>query len=375
MSISATIGLATERLLKPIEGMHRAISSRWFDALEPVARPVRLIHDGITRVVYGSIRLGGSAAGHGLAGQFSQPSHTVDEMRAVANGLWGDDLGRHEVGLAIPMTLRDVITGIPHHPGVRSSGEHLVVLVHGLFETERIWHATETRPGLIEYLEEVPGLTTVSIRYNTGLPIAANGSRLASLITDLASARTVPPQSITLVGHSMGGLVVRNACTIARRESRDWMNANVDVITIGAPHRGSPIEKLVNTLTWGLGFARETRPLADFLKTRSAGVKAMRFGEYDPGPADPDALFPRGTAPPLPEGVNHYFIAGSVTKDPSHPIGKLLGDLVVRSASANAGDLNPTMGMTIGGLKHVELVHDAHVISHIRDIVTASHDA
>lgn len=96
----------------------------------------------------------------------------------------------------------------------------------------------------------------------------------------------------------------------------------------------------------------------------------MRFGEYDPGPADPDALFSDGTAPGLPEGVDHHFIAGSVTADPGHPVGRLLGDLIVRSTSANGRNLNPTTDMTIGDLNHFDLVRDDRVISRIRDIVT-----
>ncbi len=373
MSISAAIALATERLLEPVEGMHRAISQRWFDAFEPASRPIRLLHDGIARAVYGSIRFGGRAVGHGLAVSSPLSSDAVHSMRAVVNCLWGDDLGRHEIELAIPMTVHLGAAGIPNHDpesvaGVHSHVDHLVVLVHGLFETEGIWHATESLPGVIECLEDVPGVETVSISYNSGLSIAANGSHLADLVTDLVAAWM--PESITLIGHSMGGLVVRSACSIGHDENRNWLNVNVDVITIGAPHRGSPVEKLVNTLAWGLRAAPETRPLAGFLKSRSAGIKAMRFGEYDPGPADPDALFSDGTAPGLPEGVDHHFIAGSVTADPGHPVGRLLGDLIVRSTSANGRNLNPTTDMTIGDLNHFDLVRDDRVISRIRDIVT-----
>ncbi len=54
-------------------------------------------------------------------------------------------------------------------------------------------------------------MTPVYLRYNTGLPVGRNGADLAWLLDDLVAAWPVPVRSIALVGHSMGGLVVRAA--------------------------------------------------------------------------------------------------------------------------------------------------------------------
>ena len=38
---------------------------------------------------------------------------------------------------------------------------------------------------------------------------------------------------------------------------------------------------------------------------------------------------------PLVDGVGYYFLAATIARDPAHPLGQLLGDLMVRLPSAS----------------------------------------
>ena len=295
-------------------------------------------------------------------------------VQAWVNGLWGDGFGDREARLAIEMSIRDhagrpVAIGAleDSYPGATG---RIVVLVHGLTDTERCWNGAGVRPGLGEALEAHLELSPVAIRYNTGLRISDNGAQLAALLEDLVAQWPVPVESLALIGHSMGGLVCRSACAAADTSGLRWIDYLDDVVALGSPHRGTPLEKLANILGWGLGIAPETRPLADFLNGRSSGIKDLRFGaivEDDWAGLDPDALL-RDTVGDhsLPAGVGHHFVAGVVTADPQHPVGVAMGDLLVRAASGTGSQrLEPTNVEVVGSTKHSDLRNNPAVIDHV----------
>jgi hypothetical protein len=374
MSLGSTVALALERIVEPVEGMQRAIAGGWLAALGPVGRPVRLAHDAVARVVYGSIRLGAAAVGVGLDTVGAVETRTAESVQALVNGLWGDALGRHEDRLGMSMSLRDgrgapVAVGSELAAAFPAATGQLVVLVHGLIKTERCWHDRNGEQGLIGSLEDHPSLTPIAIRYNTGIRVAANGARLASLLDEVHSGWLVPVQSIALVGHSMGGLVVDSACTAARQAGYGWIDDVSDVVTIGSPHRGAPLEKLVNVVAQGLRVAPQTRPLADFLNTRSAGIKDLRIGviaEDDPKrtKSDDERAIADDTA--MRPDIRYHFVAGVITSDPTHPLGAVVGDLMVRPASGTASpQLDPTNVVVLGGVHHFGLLHDPTMIDRV----------
>lgn len=219
-------------------------------------------------------------------------------------------------------------------------------------------------------LDAHPNLAPISIRYNSGLRVSDNGERLAELIEVIHSEWPVPVESIALVGHSMGGLVVRSACAAAQSADHVWIDDLDDIVTVATPHRGSPLEKAANVAAWGLGFARATRPLADFVNGRSVGIKDLRFGaivENDWEGVDPDALL-RNTVGdhPQPADVTHHVVAGVATADPMHPVGAVVGDFVVRTGSSTAGSGLDTSNVAIhGGRNHFNLVNDPEVIRRV----------
>lgn len=380
--IGSALAFATERLVAPIEGMHRVIAGRWFGPLGAVGAPVRKVHDAISSAAYASVRLGGAGVGIGLDVGATFESDTTESVQAFVNGLWGDALGRRADRIGIPMSIRNrsgapVTIGPELTAAFPAATGRLVVLVHGLVETERCWLGTETEPGLAEALEDHADLTPVPIRYNSGLRVSDNGSRLASLLEETRSEWPVPVQSIALVGHSLGGLVVRSALEAGRTAGHRWVDDVYDVVTVGAPHQGSPLEKLANVAAFGLAVVPETRPLADFVNGRSVGIKDLRFGaivEDDWKGIDPDALL-RDTVGDrrLPSGISHHFVAGVVTSNPAHPVGVAVGDLVVRAASGTGGRrLEPTNAAVVGGKNHFHLVRTPAVVERVMGWLSGS---
>lgn len=381
MLAASAIALATERVVAPVEGIHRTIARRWFSAIGSPAMPVRRSHDAVANAAYASVRLGGAAIGLAVGTQFRDRSPVAEAAQSLVNGLWGDTLGARSNDLTIRMSLRDregATVRLDADLGrvFPDATERLVVLVHGLIETERSWSGTTTNPGLFRALDEHPAFTPVPIRYNTGLRISDNGSLLADLLEDVRRRWPVPVKNISLVGHSMGGLVIRSACLTAATRDHQWIDCVDDVVTLGTPHRGAPLEKLANAASWALTIAPETRPLASFLNTRSGGIKDLRFGavtEDDWRGLDHDALL-RNTlgSNSLPTGIRHCFIAATTTADPTHPLGAVFGDLIVRpSSGAGQRTLRPTSVAVIGGVRHFDLPRDRQVIDRVMGWLTS----
>ena len=79
--------------------------------------------------------------------------------------------------------------------------------------------------------------------------------------------------------------------------------------------------------------------LSGFLRRRSAGIRDLRHGslvDEDWRGRDPEAL--RAVAcqeVPLLPWATHFFVSATVTRNPKHPLGRLLGDILVLEPSAS----------------------------------------
>ncbi|MFZ0013039.1 MAG: hypothetical protein WAL25_02880, partial [Acidimicrobiia bacterium] len=75
-----------------------------------------------------------------------------------------------------------------------------------------------------------------------------------------------------------------------------------------------------------------------------------------------------------PPGVSYHAVAGAITTHPTHPLGVLLGDLVVRINSALGTSrqyrADRLSTLVVGGRHHADLLHDPVVTSHIRTWLT-----
>ena len=358
--------LATQELSSLPRGIgqvHGAIADRVFGALGPSAAPVRVMHDTISHGVYESVR-GGLWLGSHAVGTVARrragdvpPSETPRGAAVIAalNGLLGDRLEAEGSPLAIPMTVRRVDG--PATP-------HVAVFVHGLGETEHAWG----RPGYAEHLQSELGVTPVFVRFNSGRHISQNGAALAALLDELIAAWPVAVERITMIGHSMGGLVARSAC----HAGGEWTKLVRDVVSLGTPHAGAPLEQAVHALSAVLHLAPETRPFARFLRRRSAGIRDLRRGslaDEDWRDLDPDALRSKALKEvPLLDGATHYFVAATITRSDDHPVGRLIGDLLVLgpSAAGHRIGLMAEHGIKLGGTHHLALLNHPEISTHLR---------
>jgi pimeloyl-ACP methyl ester carboxylesterase len=351
--------------------------------------------DAAIATFYDAIRLTGSAVGAtvGLGAKMavkrSEPvsgSRLGSRVQAAINATWGDELEKQGNELRIEMGMRDPrgnpvrVTPDDLAVGFPSATTRVVVLVHGLGRTERCWQDKGEQAGLWARLAADPSLTQVMIRYNSGMHISENGVDMARLIDQLWRSWPTPIESITLVGHSMGGLVIRSACHVGQAAHQTWVDTVDKVITVGTPHLGAPLEKVANVVSWGLRVTPESKSLADFLDARSVGIKDLRFGaiaEDDWKAAAPDDLL-RNTVSYVPalEGVNHHFVTAVITSDPAHPVGALVGDLMVRPASGigqgRRRRIEATEVRVIGGRRHFDLLHDPDVQDQVMDWLSYS---
>ncbi len=321
-------------------------------------------------------------------------SWVLDYTQASINGFWGDHLRRRNSEFALGMTFR--------HQGrrLRATRESFMaafpeptprvcVFVHGLASTEWLWslgsdhHYDAPNVTFGSRLHEDLGYTPVYVRYNSGRHVSENGRLLAKRLTELVAAYPVPIEELALVGHSMGGLVARSAAHYAREHDEPWVGFLRHVACIGSPHLGAPLEKAVNLLTGILRRvdAAGAQVPADLLHARSSGIKDLRHGytvDEEWTGRDPDAVFANARRNfPLVDGVGYYFVAATISRDPAHPVGELLGDLLVRLPSASGRDPEPARripfqgGAVVPGMNHIHLANHPEVYAALRALLSA----
>lgn len=228
------------------------------------------------------------------------------------------------------------------------------------------------------------GFTPIYLRYNTGRHISENGRALAALVTEVMEAYPVAIEEIALVGHSMGGLVVRSAAHYGSEHDEPWVAHLRHVACIGTPHLGAPLEKAVNLLTGVLRNveAAGAQVPAELLDGRSAGVKDLRYGytvEEEWAGLDPDKVFANSRRDlPLVDGVGYYFLAATLSRAPGHPLGELLGDVMVRLPSATGMAVEPTRRIrstseaVFPGMSHVGIANHPDVYEALRGMLAGA---
>lgn len=290
---------------------------------------------------------------------------------SVLNGMLGDYLRKRGNDLAIAMSFRHqgqslALTEAALRAAHSSLSGRLCILVHGFCCNESVWTFPGSGAAGNSYgsrLQRDFGYTPFYVRYNTGLPIAESGGQLAAVLHDLVAAYPLPVEEITLIGHSMGGLLMRSACDSARTGAANWLGSVKRAIYIGTPHDGADLERFAHFTTGTLRAipTHVTRLIGDILNLRSRGVKDLASGHMHA---------PAGSEPWL-ASARHYLLMGTLTKDPEHPVGRIFGDALVRVPRASApptGEGSSPDIIVFPGIHHMALAHDESVYRCIRQI-------
>jgi pimeloyl-ACP methyl ester carboxylesterase len=378
--------------LDVVEGMHQAV-------LDPFARllPFGSLITRTTDFVYARIRDVGQVASTaaigslGLYERYVLPRNaeeaspeTPSAWISALNGAVGDHLeatrnplalrlefcrGGHALALD-PATLRRELP---------CTGGTLYVLVHGLGMNDIQWQ-DEDGIDFGQRLEQELGGSAVRLRYNSGLRISANGREFARQLQQLVDAHPHGIERIVLVGHSMGGLVCRSACSHAVRTGQTWRTQLSDVVCLGSPHLGAPLERIGDRLSAALESLSYTRALALLTERRSAGVKDLRHGWCS------DRDRPRNrqseSPEPLPDlpGVRWHLAAATLAGSSDGTRARWIGDGLVPVPSALAQHADPSRSLPIPagqrhvfrGLGHMDLLNHPKVYAQLKDWLSAT---
>lgn len=345
---------------------------------------------GLTGRIYRGIRGVAALVGQGADGVLGALLPLLDDpsthpdaspqreaVLAALNGVMGDRLQASGNPLAQAMEMRfngrTLALATPETPDATgatgalkkqlgaAASPHLLLLVHGLCMNDTQWRRDGHDHGA--YLAQALGCTPVYLRYNTGRHVSENGRELAALLARLVAAWPVPLARISIVGHSMGGLVARSGVQIAREEGQAWPGLLRELVFLGTPHHGAPLERAGHGVDVLLGATPFSAPFQRLGQLRSAGITDLRHGSVQDadwqgrdrfGPSerravpDADAAARRAgrnpgwgpsfedhqTPLPLPEGVACFTVAATLAGQRGLLAERLTGDGLVPLNSA-----------------------------------------
>ena len=382
---------ATAGLTDLVEAMHERIAripglgSRAFDGRTGgitglVYKTIR----GVTRVAGGSIDalLGLLAPALSTANDKGTPSPEREAIVAALNGVLGDYLAASANPLATPMAFRRDGKALALEPaalaaGLPNAGPKVLLLLHGLCMNDLQWQRDGHDHGAA--LARELGYTPVYLHYNSGLHVSINGHALAQQMDRLVEAWPVPIERLVLLGHSMGGLLARSALHYGAQAGQRWPARVDDLLCLGTPHHGAPLERAGNWVDILLGATPYAAPFARLGKLRSAGITDLRHGnllDEDWVGRDRFARHADQRQPlPLPEATRCYAMAASIGEKTGDLKDRLLGDGLVPLDSALGRHKYPECTLDfpehrqwVGyGMNHLELLSRPAVFAQLRE--------
>ena len=309
-----------------VETMHHNIVRRPGIVGQPTFQPTQGLSGfvyksvrGIARLVGGSIDAVLSPLVPLLTREVSWPGR--DAVIAALNGVLGDQLVARNNPLAIPMQFR--LSGrslelarAQINASVPRPRERVVVMVHGLCMNDLQWNRESHDHG--RRLAQDLDATALYLRYNSGRHVSINGAELALLLEQLEAKWPIPLRELVLVGHSMGGLVIRGACAIAQTKRLPWRRQLRALVFLGTPHHGASLERGGHGVDLLLAASPYTAAFTHLSRLRSAGITDMRHGSVlDQDWQKRDRFEDGGDSwrrQPLPRNVPCFAIAGSLSK-------------------------------------------------------------
>jgi pimeloyl-ACP methyl ester carboxylesterase len=251
------------------------------------------------------------------------------------------------------------------NPQPAAPGSVLCLSIHGLMELESVWDfpAKPDEHYGTHLANRLGDTSALKLRFNTGRPIYRNGQDLAALLERLVTNWPVPVKRLVLIGHSMGGLLIRSACHYGAANDHRWASLNPDCVYIGSPHDGSWLAVGAHKAAgWLNRVPRDyLKVVGEVIDLRSEGIRNLSRGDvFEPGTSDQ----------PLLQGARHYVISGLLAKGEQHPVNVLFGDALVHQSSARgerregwelAGIAN------FPGVDHIRLAHHPLVSQQLQE--------
>lgn len=361
-------GGAVARVTESVAGTHAAMIDVVRGALDPLGPAARMPVEAAAlaartnyAAVAGAARvLGRSSAPLLRARTDPMAPSAADQpgsvpVLAALGAAFGDRL-RSDAdldALAGPMAVREGGAPVGDCASIDDPCPTIVVLVHGLGSHEAMWSRSYL------HVARESGVTPLTVRYTTGQSIADSGRELAGLLERLVTNWPVAVERLVLVGHSMGGLVIREALAAGG----PWVGLTTDVVTLGTPHAGAPLERVSRRALAVAATSPVIAPIAALGDERSVGIKQLG-----------DAV----VAAPHPE-VAWHLVAGTLA-DPDRPgargrVAALaltpLGDGMVSRASAFALPEEVTaQRVHLTGVGHMGLLGHREVAEILRGVLT-----
>ena len=228
-------------------------------------------------------------------------------------------------------------------------------------------------------LENADNFSHYYLRYNSGLHISLNGQQLSVLLNNLCKKHPGIFQKLYLVGHSMGGLVIRSACHYAERFGYSWVKRIKKIFLIGVPNEGAVLERVGNFSANILKiFSSPYMKLtSDLIHSRSAGIQDLRFGylvDEDWQNKDISKLSAKDkTEIHLLPNTQYIVLTGSLMKNDKSKIARLLGDGMVHASSAekvgNKRFRSKVQTVSITESSHHELTHSMAVFEKFKELI------
>ena len=355
---------ATVNVTKIAEGVTQSVWSTMGAPSGKLANETR----GITGLVYKSIQGVTQLVGKGaeslltslqplldkidLDSNAPQESAPREAVLAALNGVMGDRLVESDNPLATPMTLRfnNEVLNWEAMPDKALLTDKVLIVVHGLCMNDLQWTSQVDGKSInhAEMLATKLGYTPVYVRYNTGLHTSQNGQSLSNQLELLTALWPVPLTEISVLVHSMGGLVTRSAVHAAQHSQRHWVSKLKNIVFLGTPHHGAPLEKAGNWIDVLLGVTPYSAPFKRLVELRSSGITDLRFGnvlDSDWQSEELQGRFKPKTRQehadrehlPLPneaEGVACFTVAATLAAKRSLLADRLIGDGLVPLNSA-----------------------------------------
>ena len=344
---------------------------------------------GITGLVYKSIQSVAQLVGKGaeslltglqpLLDKIDLDSNTPQESApreaflAALNGVMGDRLVESDNPLATPMTLRFQNQALNWEamPDKALLTGKVLIVIHGLCMNDLQWsvQVDEKTVNHAETLAAKLGYTPVYVRYNTGLHTSQYGQTLSNQLELLSALWPVPLTEISVLVHSMGGLVTRSAVHSAQNSRRQWVKKLKNIVFLGTPHHGAPLEKAGNWIDVLLGVTPFSAPFKKLAELRSAGITDLRFGNVlDSDWQDQDRFKPKTQQEhvdrehlSLPDGVACFTVAATLAAKRSLLADRLIGDGLVPLNSALGVNSDPQRSLVFAKSSQLVVYRTNHM--------------